>query len=66
MLIFSFIIPCCPEPGRYDAPEILVGDVCTPAADVWSFGCLIGEMIAGACLMGMITSMHHLRNTGTG
>lgn len=30
------------------APECLAGDPhCSAAADVWSFGCLLGHMIAG-------------------
>eukprot|EP00955_Chlamydomonas_euryale_P116687 366433-Chlamydomonas_euryale.AAC.19 len=32
---------------RYDAPEVLVGEPPTPAADVWSFGCVLGEMLTG-------------------
>ncbi|GAX81845.1 hypothetical protein CEUSTIGMA_g9273.t1 [Chlamydomonas eustigma] len=31
----------------YDAPEVIAGDLCTVASDVWSFGCLIFYMLTG-------------------
>lgn len=36
---------------RYRAPELLLGDHhYTPALDVWSVGCIIGEMITGKAI----------------
>ena len=37
----------CGTPS-YVAPEILLGKPYTPAVDVWSMGCILGELLAGA------------------
>lgn len=45
---------CSPTPAerpasmlRYDAPELLTGDVLSAAVDVWAFGCVLSEMLTG-------------------
>lgn len=36
------------QPSKYRAPEVIQGNVATSASDVWSFGCLLFELLAGA------------------
>lgn len=43
---------CALQCARYQAPEILAGDACSPAADIWSFGCLLAEMLTGEVARG--------------
>jgi serine/threonine protein kinase len=44
-------------PPAFAAPEILFGDVLTPASDIWSLGCLIFNRICGYSLWSYLTSL---------
>ena len=52
------------EPGLvwYQAPEILSGEKETLAVDLWSVGCILGEMIDGKLLFQGETELEQLNN----
>ena len=37
------------EPDEYAAPEVLAGSLPTPAADMWSVGCVLTEVFRSVC-----------------
>lgn len=41
----------------YVAPEILLQGKVTPAADIWSVGCILGEMLCGSPLFTGTTAL---------
>ena len=55
MCKISYLFDACPEKYaekysgtiEYMAPEILKGEKCTKASDIWSLGILVYEMVTG-------------------
>ncbi|GAX78954.1 hypothetical protein CEUSTIGMA_g6394.t1 [Chlamydomonas eustigma] len=35
------------QPSRYSAPEVVLGDICSYPADIWSIGCITAELLTG-------------------
>ncbi|KAH3744990.1 extracellular response kinase [Pelomyxa schiedti] len=58
-------VPPIPPPHRYHAPEVINGTIQDwKAADVWSVGCILGEMLYGRPLFTM-AALNHLAYRST-